>query len=104
MRYFMLEEALQIFFGDDEQSEMNSVIVSPENAEASDDGEGNSNILNNDNKVLQCIAEGSSFKKRIVKLLVSQSSLVEQYSAEVREVDLCDNLGPIYRIGIRGKI
>ncbi|GBO03454.1 hypothetical protein AVEN_125508-1 [Araneus ventricosus] len=104
MRYFMLEEALQRFFDDDEQSKMNSVIVSPENAEASDEGEGNNNIFNNDNKVLQCIAEGPSFKKRVVKLLVSQSSLTEQYSAEVREVVLCDNLGVIYRIGISEKI
>ncbi|GBM36116.1 hypothetical protein AVEN_179112-1 [Araneus ventricosus] len=69
-RYLTFEEAIQRFFEDDadndEQSDMD-IVVRPETAEASDEEEGNANILNqNDNDLpseTACKIEVHSKKK-----------------------------------------
>ncbi|GBN80550.1 hypothetical protein AVEN_75290-1 [Araneus ventricosus] len=53
-RYLTLEKAVQRFFEDDEQSDIDIVVVPPETAEASDEEEGNDNILNHANDDLPC--------------------------------------------------
>ncbi|GBM13577.1 hypothetical protein AVEN_266918-1 [Araneus ventricosus] len=60
-RYLMLEEAIQRLFeddtDDDEQRDID-IVVPPETAEASDEEEGNDNILNHDNDDLPCDTAG----------------------------------------------
>lgn len=55
--YLTLEQALEMIFdkdSDDDGDEENEIdiVIPPETAEASDEEEGNDNILNNDNDVL----------------------------------------------------
>ncbi|GBN39890.1 hypothetical protein AVEN_109432-1 [Araneus ventricosus] len=61
-RYLALEEAIQRLFEDDtddnEQSDIDIVVVPPETAESSD--EGNDNILNHDNDDLPCDTAGET--------------------------------------------
>ncbi|GBM01518.1 hypothetical protein AVEN_209324-1 [Araneus ventricosus] len=57
-KYHTLKEAIQRLFEEDtdnhEQSDIDIVVVPPETTEASDEGEGNDNILNPDNDDLPC--------------------------------------------------
>ncbi|GBL86330.1 hypothetical protein AVEN_164520-1 [Araneus ventricosus] len=83
-RYLTFEEAVPRHFeddtDDDEQSDTDIFVVPPETAEASDEEEGNDNILNHDNGDLPFDTAGkievpSKKNSDVVSLLVEQTNL-----------------------------
>lgn len=74
-RYLTLEEALQRLFEEDsdndDEIETDIIVIPPETAEASDEEEGNDNILNNGNDILPYDTAGEievCLKKKFCRL------------------------------------